>query len=70
MAVTQASVNSHKKAKHQAPTWRTCTYPECEYKYKMITQLKYHTARVHLGIKPHVCDECGKSEILKNMLAS
>ena len=41
-----------------------CSFPKCTYMTPKRSQLKAHM-RTHLGLRPHVCQTCGKSFIEK-----
>jgi len=51
----QHIVQIHRKETHQF----ACD--QCDRKYAMLSQLKQHKQIKHEGLKPYMCDQCGKS---------
>ena len=51
----QKSPDKHDKARHK------CQDKNCAMTFRLKSKMMAHYRRVHLKVKPYVCDKCGKS---------
>lgn len=64
---TASEVRHHKRNNHEEIIYRPCTYRDCKFQYKNDLLLKLHIERIHLGIKKHLCQDCGQCKFLSHV---
>lgn len=61
------ALNKHQES-HMRVKSHVCDYDDCPRGFRTASELAKHKKCVHLGIKDHKCDECGKEFARKDKL--